>query len=131
MCVFWSWGNIFAYGVHAWALIGNHLHIVVHMCAATANAWSAEEVAMRWVRLYPAYHTELCAQKVANILENTELVAEYRTPPEPRHPILLWWNGIFPSRMCRNRIKGFPCFTTTVRHGRERIAHGLARTSAT
>ncbi len=71
-------GDIFACGIHAWAVMSNHLHIVVHMSPATANAWSPEEVAARWVRLYPAHTIELCAQKIAAIMENPELIAEYR-----------------------------------------------------
>ena len=72
-------GQIFACGVHAWAVMSNHLHIVVHMSPATANDWSAEEVAARWIRLYPARDAELCAQKIASILESPEIVAEYRS----------------------------------------------------
>ena len=72
-------GNIFACGIHAWAVMSNHLHIVVHMSPATANGWPPEEVAARWIRLYPARNAELCAQKVAAILENPELIAEYRS----------------------------------------------------
>jgi hypothetical protein len=72
-------GAIFACGVQAWAVMSNHLQIVVHMSPATANSWSPEEIATRWVRLYPARNTELCAQKIAAILENPEIVAEYRT----------------------------------------------------
>jgi REP element-mobilizing transposase RayT len=71
-------GNIFACGIHAWAVMSNHLHIVVHMSPAAANAWLPDEVATRWVRLYPAHNAELCAQKMAAILENPELIAEYR-----------------------------------------------------
>ena len=71
-------GNIFACGIHAWAVMSNHLHLVVHMSPATANAWSPEEVAARWVGLYPAHNAELCAQKIAAILENPGLIAEYR-----------------------------------------------------
>lgn len=55
-------GHIFACGVHAWAVVRNHLHIVVNMSPVTANSWSPEEVAARWVRLYPARNAELCAQ---------------------------------------------------------------------
>ena len=58
--------------------MSNHLHIVVHMSPAAANVWLPEEVAARWVRLYPARNAELCAQKMAAILENTALIAEYR-----------------------------------------------------
>ena len=32
----------------------------------------------RWIRLYPARNAELCAQKLAAILENPELIVEYR-----------------------------------------------------
>ena len=71
-------GHIFACGVHAWAVMSNHLHIVVHMSPATANTWLPEEVAGRWVRLFPARNPELCAQKIAAILGNPEIVAEYR-----------------------------------------------------
>ena len=49
------------------------------MSPSTANSWSPEEVAARWTQLYPARTVELCAQKVATILENPEIVAEYRT----------------------------------------------------
>jgi len=59
--------------------MSNHLHIVVHMSPATANAWTPDEVAARWVRLYPAHNTELCAQKSAAILENSGVIAEYRS----------------------------------------------------
>ena len=48
------------------------------MSPATANGWSPEEVAARWIRLYPARDAELCARKIASILENPEIVAEYR-----------------------------------------------------
>ena len=58
--------------------MSNHLHIVVHMSPATANAWQAEEVVARWIRLHPARNAELCAQKLAAILENPELIVEYR-----------------------------------------------------
>jgi len=72
-------GNIFACGVHAWAVMSNHLHIVVHMSPSTAGEWPPEEVAARWVRLYPARNAEFCAQKIAAILENPEILAEYRS----------------------------------------------------
>jgi hypothetical protein len=71
-------GDIFACGIHAWAVMSNHLQMVIHMSPATANAWSPEQVAARWVRLYPAQNPELCAQKMAAMLENPALIAEYR-----------------------------------------------------
>lgn len=71
-------GDIFACGIHAWAVMSNHMHLVVHMSPAVANAWTSDEVAARWVRLYPARNVKLCVQKIAAILENSELVAQYR-----------------------------------------------------
>ena len=70
--------DIFATGIYAFAVMSNHVHVVLHMHPATANAWSNDEVASRWVRLYPASSPELCAQKAANIVENPELIASYR-----------------------------------------------------
>ena len=71
-------GDIFATGIYAFAVMSNHVHVVLHMHPATANAWSDEEVARRWVRLFPASTLEFCAQKVAAIVENAEQVAVYR-----------------------------------------------------
>ena len=59
-------GDIFATGIYAFAIMSNHVHIVLHMQPATANAWSNEELANRWVRLYPASSLALCAQKAAD-----------------------------------------------------------------
>ena len=72
-------GDIFATGIYAFAVMSNHVHVVLHMRPGTANAWSKEEVAIRWVRLYPASTPELCTQKVAAIVENPEQIASYRS----------------------------------------------------
>ncbi len=72
-------GDIFACGIYSWAVMSNHLHIVVHVSPETARAWSPEEVAERWVRLYPAHNAELCAQKAVAIVDNPKAVAEYRS----------------------------------------------------
>ena len=72
-------GKIFACGIYAWAVMSNHLHLVVHMSPSTARAWTAFEVAGRWVKLYPAKNAELCAQKIEAIIGNRELLAEYRS----------------------------------------------------
>ena len=59
--------------------MSNHLHIVVHMSPQTANAWTTEDLANRWVKLYIAHTTDLCAQKAAAIVENPQAVEEYRS----------------------------------------------------
>ncbi len=72
-------GGIFACGIYSWAVMSNHLHLVVHMSPETSSTWSNEEVAERWVKLYPAHTPELCAQKAAAIVDNSKAVAEYRS----------------------------------------------------
>ena len=71
-------GDIFATGIYAFAVMSNHVHVVLHMHPATANTWSSEEVARRWVRLFPASTPELGEQKIAAIVENPEQIAIYR-----------------------------------------------------
>jgi hypothetical protein len=71
-------GEIFACGIYSYAVMSNHLHLVVHMSPITAHDWSASEVARRWVKLYPAPSAELCEQKIATITENAERVEIYR-----------------------------------------------------
>lgn len=43
----------FAIAIHAYAIMENHLHIVVQMMPSATSAWGDEEVAARWVRLFP------------------------------------------------------------------------------
>jgi REP element-mobilizing transposase RayT len=71
-------GEIFACGIYGYAIMSNHLHLVLHMSPATSKAWSADEVARRWVKLYPARTPELCEQKVQAILAAPELIQLYR-----------------------------------------------------
>ncbi len=72
-------GSIFACGVYSWAVMSNHLHLVVHMSPEASSKWTNEEVAERWVNLYPAHTPELCAQKAAAIVDNAKAIAEYRS----------------------------------------------------
>jgi REP element-mobilizing transposase RayT len=46
--------EIFAVGVYAYAVMSNHVHVVLRIDPTTAATWTDEEVAMRWVRLFPA-----------------------------------------------------------------------------
>ena len=36
-----------------YAVMSNHVHVIVRMNVATAHTWSAVEVARRWVSVYP------------------------------------------------------------------------------
>lgn len=43
----------FAVAVHAYAIMSNHLHLVLRIDPAVASQWSDNEVASRWLRLFP------------------------------------------------------------------------------
>jgi REP element-mobilizing transposase RayT len=43
----------FAVGVYAYAVMSNHVHVVAFVDPGVAWAWSPQEVARRWMRLFP------------------------------------------------------------------------------
>ncbi len=43
----------FAVSIHAYAVMSNHLHLVLGIDPGQAAAWSDDEVAARWVSLFP------------------------------------------------------------------------------
>ena len=45
--------EILAVGVYAFAVMSNHVHGVLPLDPAAALIWTVEEVATRWVRLFP------------------------------------------------------------------------------
>jgi len=75
--------QLFALNVYAYAVMSNHLHVVVQLEPGAATAWSAEEVAERWVRLYPVRvdgkpDEEANAQRRASLLAQPERLAVCR-----------------------------------------------------
>ncbi len=46
--------QIFAVGIYAHAVMSNHVHVVLRNDPGAETAWTAEEIATRWVRLFPA-----------------------------------------------------------------------------
>ena len=39
--------------VHAWAVMSNHAHVVLHVDPGETHSWSDEEVARRWLIAFP------------------------------------------------------------------------------
>ncbi len=46
--------EIFAVGVYAYAVMSTHVHVVLRIDPTAAATWRDEDVATRWVRLFPA-----------------------------------------------------------------------------
>ncbi len=65
----------FAISVYAFAIMDNHLHLVVHVDPTAVLHWSAEEVCRRWVALFPArkdgdIDRRACAQRARTLAED-------------------------------------------------------------
>ena len=59
--------NIFACGVHAWAVMSNHLHTVVHMSLRAGEVAASYPRASHFVRVL-FYNAEFCVHRRSNIL---------------------------------------------------------------
>jgi len=70
--------EVFACSVLSCAVLSNHFHLVVSMLPAKANAWSAQQVAERWCRLFPKKKPEEHQAKIEAIAANVEQVKVYR-----------------------------------------------------
>src|SRR5690606_14676172 len=70
----------FAVAIHAYAVMSNHLHLVLHVDPATSASWSDAEVAARWVRLFPPREDSDAARarKCAWLVQQPERVAVLR-----------------------------------------------------
>lgn len=51
-------GEIFAVGIYAYAVMSNHLHVVLAVEPEAAAQWSDDQVAERWLRLFPVRGAE-------------------------------------------------------------------------
>ncbi|MBD8526665.1 transposase [Pseudoxanthomonas sp. CAU 1598] len=75
--------EVFSASVLAYAVMSNHVHVVVHMAPEAVDRWSDTEVAERWVRLCPVkvggdIDPELCRRKAAALAGNEERIRELR-----------------------------------------------------
>ena len=75
--------EIFSLSVLAYAVMSNHVHVVLRVDPEHAAGWSDEEVARRWVRLFPArtdgeVNAEACRRKAWVLTGNAERIAVLR-----------------------------------------------------
>ncbi len=75
--------GIFAIEVCAYAVLDNHMHVVLRLNDAVANGWSDEDVVRRWGRLFPPRGKDRQPLEVTDVwvkfqLKNTVWVQETR-----------------------------------------------------
>jgi REP element-mobilizing transposase RayT len=69
--------EVFAVSLWAYAVMSNHLHVVVQVLPDTAAQWADDEVARRWIRLFPKADQDADARAQA-LLANPERLAVLR-----------------------------------------------------
>jgi REP element-mobilizing transposase RayT len=75
--------EVFAVGIYAYAVMSNHLHVVVYIDPSSTVAWSPDEVARRWVRLTPVRvdgeaDEAACEARATALAGNAERIALLR-----------------------------------------------------
>jgi REP element-mobilizing transposase RayT len=70
--------QLFAVSVMSYAVMSNHLHVVLEIRPDAAEKWSADEVADRWIRLFPSAREGRDEQRRAVLLSDPEALAERR-----------------------------------------------------
>ncbi len=76
--------EVFAVDVYAYAVMSNHLHVVLRTDAERAGDWSAEEVVLRWRSIFPEMRDENGApvlpegEELARQAGNAEVVGKWR-----------------------------------------------------
>ncbi len=67
-------GEIFAVGIYGYAVMSNHLHVVLSIGPSVPANWSDEEAIGRWLHLYPARTPERMDEKRTAFLGNPDAV---------------------------------------------------------
>jgi len=70
--------GIFGVAIWGYAVMSNHLHVVVQILPEEVAIWSKEEVVKRWMRLYPRQdqNPEMRAEVLAGNVERIEVLRE-------------------------------------------------------
>jgi len=50
--------SVFAIDVLSYAVLSNHLHVVARNRPDVVKTWSSEQIALRWLRVFPGCHTD-------------------------------------------------------------------------
>ncbi len=93
---------IFAIDVVAYAIMNNHLHLVIRIRPDIANSWTPEEIARRWLLLFPQRRidgkaAEPSLEEMAAITAQTDLWETYRK----RLCSISWFNRCLNENIAR------------------------------
>lgn len=71
----------FSVAIYAYAVMSNHLHLVLHVEPSATAHWRDDEVAERWIRLFPPRNNsdETHTSKKHRLINNHTRLAECRT----------------------------------------------------
>ena len=72
-------GEIFAVGIYAYAVMSNHLHVVLAVEPEAAAHWSDDQVAERWLRLFPVRDAERYEARRSTLLATIDRYRERLT----------------------------------------------------
>ena len=70
--------DLYAVSIWAYAVMSNHLHVVIEMHADIARTWSPDEIAVRWLGLYPPEDGQYEVAK-AQIVGNSDRLGVLRS----------------------------------------------------
>jgi len=70
--------EVFAVSLWAYAVMSNHLHVVVQVLPEVAAQWTDEEVAQRWIRLFPKAEQDM-ELRVQALMADPERLALLRS----------------------------------------------------
>jgi hypothetical protein len=82
--------GIFGIDLCGYAVMGNHLHVIVRTRPDVTAAWSEEEVAERWWRLFPRRRDEAGLPAEAEPHELAMLVRAPQAAAERRRRLTSW-----------------------------------------
>ena len=84
--------DIFGVAIWGYAVMSNHLHVVVQTLPEAVAKWSDDEVAQRWMRLYPrqdqdaVMRVQVLAGKAERIKKLRERLANLLEHSQGRNP---------------------------------------------
>ena len=99
----------FAIGVAGFAVLDNHLHVLVRLSPKSAQDWTAEEVVRRWMAIYPPADLDSSDERIVQEWVNQQAKDQNRVNQlRPRLTNLGWFMKALKeplSRLC-NRADG-------------------------